>query len=75
MRGLHLVATDAVKTHAQPGTHRIEPRELPVQSSPQGDAHMALTALFLENAWKVTPRDTDCPGSAASAKAETLPSA
>ena len=57
------------------GTHRIEPRVLPVQRSPQGDAHMALTALFLEKAWNVTPRDTDRPGSGGSTQPEILPSA
>ena len=53
----------------------MEPRVLPVQRSPQGDAHMALTALFFENAWKVTPRDTDNPGCAANTQPDTLPSA
>ena len=56
-------------------THRMEPRVLPVQRSPQGDKHMALTALFLEKAWKVTPRVTEHPGSAASTQPETFPSA
>lgn len=53
----------------------MDPRVLPVQRSPHGDAHTALTALFFENAWKMTPRDTDMPGSAGSAKPETFPSA
>ena len=53
----------------------MEPRVLPVHRSPQGDRHMALTALFLEKAWKVTPRDTEHPGSAAKTQPDTFPSA
>ena len=53
----------------------MEPRVLPVHRSPQGDRHMALTALFLEKAWKVTPRVTEHPGSSASTQPETFPSA
>ncbi len=57
------------------GMHRMEPRVLPVHRSPQGERHMALTALFLEKAWKVTPRNTEHPGSAASTQPDTFPSA